>query len=55
MAQISSPEIEAYKANRRIQHYLAGGSRPVFLSRVILTALLAVCWLVIWWQGLGNH
>ena len=54
MALISRHEIEAHKANRRIQFYLAGGSRPVYISRGIMFALVVVCWLVIWWQRLGN-
>jgi hypothetical protein len=54
MAQFSKPEIEAYKAKQRIKFYLAGGSRPVFISRGILSAVLVVCWLVIWWQGSGS-
>jgi len=46
--------IEAYKANERIKFYLAGGSRPVFVSRGILAGIVLVAWLVLWWQGFGK-
>ena len=46
--------IEAYKATERIKFYLAGGSRPVFVSRGILAGIVLVAWLVLWWQGFGK-
>ena len=54
MDPLTKQEIEAYKANQRIQYYLAGGSRPVFISRGILAGILLVIWVVLWWQGFGS-
>ena len=43
--------MEARKAKDRIQFYLAGGSRPVFVSRWVLSAVLIVIWFVLWWRS----
>jgi len=44
---------ETDKANSRIEFYLAGGSRPVYVSRWVVTAIVIAFWLVIWWRGAG--
>ena len=43
-------ETEPRKANKRINAYLAGGSRPVLISRGVVGVLLIVIWVVLWWQ-----
>ncbi len=53
-ARVSRPtnyEIEARKANKRINVYLAGGSRLVLVSRGIVGGLLIVILVVLWWLG----
>ncbi len=47
-------EIELRKANKRIHAYLAGGSRPVLISRAVVGALIVVIRIILWWQGLGD-
>jgi hypothetical protein len=44
-------QIEARKANDRINYYLTGGSRPVFVFRGVLAGLLIIIWVVLWWQS----
>ena len=51
MARPTLQKIEADKAKPRIDFYLAGGSRPVYISRWILTGIVVVIWLVLWWRG----
>ena len=41
---------ELRNAQRRINFYLTGGARPVFVSRNILSGLLMVFWLIIWFR-----
>ncbi len=53
-ARVSRPtnyEIEARNANKRINVYLAGGSRIVLVSRGIVGGLLIVILVVLWWLG----
>jgi hypothetical protein len=45
-------DLEAYKAKSRIDFYLAGGSRLVYISRWIVSGIVIVFWLAIWWRGL---
>jgi hypothetical protein len=52
MERPTPQEIEAAKAKDRIDFYLAGGSRPVYISRWVLTGILVVIWLVLWSRGL---
>ncbi len=51
-AQPTQEEIEVRKAQKRIDVYIAGGSRPVLISRGIVGGFLIVIWVVLWWQGL---
>jgi hypothetical protein len=44
---------EIAKANSRINFYLAGGSRLVYVSRWVVTAIVIVFWLAIWWRSPG--
>ncbi len=44
-------EIEVRKANKRINIYLAGGSRLVLVSRGIVGGFLIVILVVLWWLG----
>ena len=52
MARPTKQEIEARKANKRINIYLAGGSRPVLISRAVVGGFLIAIRVVLWWQGL---
>ena len=54
MNRPTKQEIEAYKAGERIKFYLAGGSRPVFISRGVLAGIVLLAWIILWWQGFGN-
>jgi hypothetical protein len=45
------PERETAKAQSRIDFYLSGGSRLVYLSRWLVSAIVIVFWLAIWWRG----
>jgi len=45
-------EIETAKAKHRIDFYLAGGSRLVYISRWFLSGIVIVIWLVLWLRGL---
>jgi len=47
-------EIEASKAKDKINYYLAGGSRPVFVCRGIVAALLFIIWVILMWHGLWD-
>ncbi len=49
--RLTKQEIEPLKANKRINAYLAGGSRPVLISRGIVGGLLLLICVVLWWQG----
>jgi len=51
MDQPNRQEVEAVKAKKRIDFYLAGGSRAVYISRWVVSAILVVFWLVLWWRG----
>ena len=51
-ARPTQQEIEVRKAQKRIDDYIAGGSRPVLISRGIIGGFLVVMWVVLWWQGL---
>ncbi len=53
-ARVSRPtnhEIEARNANKRINVYLAGGSRLVLVSRGVVGGLFIVILVVLWWLG----
>jgi len=34
--------------------HLAGGARVVYVSRGIVTGILILIWIVLWWQGVGD-
>ena len=51
MERANRQEIEAVKAKKRVDFYLAGGSRIVYASRWVVSAILVLFWLVIWWRG----
>jgi hypothetical protein len=46
-------DMEAEKVKTRILFYLADGSRLVYISRWVVTGIVIVIWLGIWWRGLG--
>ena len=53
-ARVSRPtnhEIEARNAIKRINVYLAGGSRLVLVSRGVVGGLFIVILVVLWWLG----
>ncbi len=54
MSRQSKQEIEARRANRRIDFYLAGGSRVAYVSRGIVAGILFVIWILLWWRGVGD-
>jgi len=49
--RLSIQDLEAHKAQERIDFYLAGGSRPVYISRWVLSGILIVTWVVLWLRG----
>ena len=52
MERPTPQQIETEKAKNRIDFYLAGGSRLVYISRWVLTGIVVVIWLVLWSRGL---
>lgn len=53
MDQETWRDFEAFKAQTRINFYLTGGSRPVYVSRWVVSAIVAVFWLAVWLSGIG--
>lgn len=56
MAVMDKPtrqDVEAVKAQTRIDFYLKGGSRSVYISRWVVSALLVLFLIAIWWHGIG--
>lgn len=51
MARRTIQETEARKANRRINVYLAGGSRLVLGSRAIVAGIVAAFLFILWLRG----
>ena len=51
MVRPTIQEIEARKAAKRIDVYLAGGSRLVLISRAIVAGIMIGALIVLWWRG----
>jgi hypothetical protein len=54
MHQPTQQEIEARKAIERINYYLEGGSRLVYISRGILAGLIVLILVLLLSRGLWN-
>ena len=53
MGKPTRQDVEAVKAQTRIDFYLKGGSRSVYVSRWVVSAILALFLIAIWWHGMG--
>jgi len=53
MKRPTAQDVEVEKAKSRIEFYLAGGSRLVYVSRWVVSGIVIVFWIAIWWRGLG--